>query len=98
MELRHLRYFVAIAEEHSFTRAAERLWTAQPGPSAQIRGLRTAPGLRLFARDTAPPRALRATHTGGRPRRGGRGLPGARACAARGARRPPGHWARPRGR
>jgi len=39
VELRHLRYFVAIAEERSFTRAAERLWVAQPGLSTQTRRL-----------------------------------------------------------
>jgi DNA-binding transcriptional LysR family regulator len=50
MELRHLRYFVAIAEERSITRAAERLWVAQPGLSTQLRRLEAELGIQLLNR------------------------------------------------
>src|ERR1700691_1549613 len=77
MELRHLRYFIAVAEEGSLTLAAEkRLHTAQPSLSRQIRDLEYEVGVPLLSRSmrgielTAAGRAFLSTRGGARsPRR-----------------------------
>ena len=61
MELRHLRYFVAVVEEQSFTKAAEKLFIAQPPLSRQIQNLEAELDIQLFERGSRP---LKTTEAG----------------------------------
>jgi len=61
MELRHLRYFVAVAESGNLSRAAEKLFIAQPPLSVQIRQLEEEMGAELFVRH---PKGVRLTAAG----------------------------------
>src|SRR6202012_2233632 len=76
MELRQLRYLIALAEELNFTRAAASEHVAQPALSQQIRRLEDEGGLALGER-TTPQAALTAAgpRAGGRGGRGGGGAP-----------------------
>ena len=61
MELRHLRYFITVAEEMSFTRASRKLHIAQPPLSRQIRKLEEDLGVMLLERNS---RSMRLTNAG----------------------------------
>jgi len=63
MELRHLRYLIAVAEERTFVAAASRLQLAQPALSRQIRDLETELGTELFARETSGTKLTSAGET-----------------------------------
>ena len=61
MELRHLRYFVAVAEQGNVSRAARKLFIAQPPLSQQLKQLEDEVGTQLFTR---LPRGMQLTAAG----------------------------------
>ncbi len=61
MDLRHLRYFVAVAEQQNITRAALQLHLSQPPLSRQMRNLEEDLGVALFNREA---KAVRLTEAG----------------------------------
>ncbi|AWL28751.1 LysR family transcriptional regulator [Acinetobacter defluvii] len=62
MELRHLKYFVAVVEQQSFTKAADKLFIAQPPLSRQIQNLEHELGVQLFERGSRPLVTTEAGH------------------------------------
>ncbi len=62
MELRHLRYFVAVAEEENVTRASAKLRVSQPAVSRQVRDLEDELGVPLFQRSAKSVRLTEAGH------------------------------------
>ena len=84
MDLRKLRYFIAVAEEMHFGRASERLYVAQPALSRQIQRLEEQLGVALFARTS---RSVELTDAGRELVREGKALLAAAQAAQRRVRR-----------